>query len=64
MSQKSFMLTTASIFGLIAVLHLIRLIAGWDASIAGWAVPNWLSIAAFLVAAYLAFEGFRWSKRG
>ncbi|MBI2546754.1 hypothetical protein HYV81_06265 [Candidatus Woesearchaeota archaeon] len=39
-----------SLFGLIALIHLIRLFVRFDARIAGWHVPLWAS-SAFLVAA-------------
>ena len=62
MNQKSFNLITALIFLVIAILHLLRIVFGWSAVIGGWEVPQWVSWAAFLVAGYLAYEGFRLSK--
>lgn len=59
MNQRSFNLVTGLIFLVIAVLHLLRIAFGWSAVIGGWAVPEWVSWAAFLVAGYLAYEGFR-----
>lgn len=52
------MRVTALIFLAIAVLHGLRLYYGWGAIVGGWLVPMWLSWAAVLVAAYLAFQGF------
>jgi len=31
----------------------------WSVILNGWAVPMWVSSIAFVVAAYLAFEGLR-----
>lgn len=63
MSQKTFLLTVAALFSLIALLHLLRLVFGWEAIIGGLIVPMWVSWAAVLVAGYLAFEGLRLGKR-
>ncbi len=63
MSYGSYALATGVIFLVIAVLHLLRVIFGWDATIAGVAVPKWVSWIALLVAGYLASEGFRLSRR-
>jgi len=62
MSQKTFCLTAGVIFGMIAVLHLLRLVFGWAAQIGGWVAPGWISIVALLVAGFLAYEGLRLSK--
>lgn len=63
MSQKAFSLTTGVVFLLIAVGHLLRLIFGWEAVIAGGGVPMWASWIAFVVAGYLAYEGLRLSRK-
>ena len=62
MSQKTFSLAAAPIFAVIALLHLLRLVLGWDAMIGGWAVPTWLSWVALVIAASLAYQGFRLRK--
>lgn len=57
--QKTYYLVTGVIFSLIALLHALRLVYGWEAVIGGWAVPMWLSGLALLVALFLSFQGFR-----
>jgi hypothetical protein len=42
-----------------AVLHLLRIIFGWAAEIAGVGVPIWASWLALVVAGALAWFGFR-----
>ncbi len=59
MNQNSYAIATGIIFFVIAFLHLLRLLYGWDATIAGWAVPKWVSGVALVIAGYLAYEGFR-----
>ena len=58
MKQGAFGLVTSSIFALIALLHALRLFYGWTATIGDWTVPVWVSAVGFLIAAYLAFQGF------
>ena len=61
MSQKAYLKTAAFIFLVIAALHLLRLVFGWEAVFEGWAVPQWVSVAALAVSGYLAYEGFKLS---
>jgi ABC transporter substrate binding protein len=58
MKQGAFLLVTSSIFALIALLHALRLLYGWSVTIGGWAVPVWVSALGFLIAGYLACQGF------
>ena len=63
MNQKTFSLVTGLIFLLIAVIHVLRLAFKWEAVLNGWVVPMWVSAVALLIAAYLAFEGLKLSRR-
>ena len=58
MKQGAFLLATSSIFALIALLHALRLIYGWNVAIGEWTVPVWVSAVGFLIAGYLAVQGF------
>ena len=62
MSTKTYSLTVAVIFGIIAVLHALRILLGWDAAIGGWAVPMWLSWLALIIAGYLSYMGYKLSR--
>ncbi len=63
MSQRMFSATTGVIFLLIAVLHALRVVFGTEAVLEGWALPMWVSWVAALIAAYLACQGYRLSKK-
>ena len=54
MNQKTFSLTAGVIFSLVTLLHVLRLLFGWEAIITGWAVPTWFSWGAILIAGYLS----------
>jgi hypothetical protein len=63
MTQRTFSLVTAGIFSLIALLHAVRLLRGWQLTIEGTIVPIWISWIGLVIAAYLAYEGFRLASR-
>ncbi len=63
MSQRVFCLTGGVVFLLIAIGHLLRLIFGWKAVIAGGAVPMWATWVALVIAGYLAYEGLMLSRK-
>ena len=63
MTQGAFLLVTSSLFAVMALLHALRLIYGWNVTIGGWTVPVWVSAVGFLIAGYLAFQGFLLLKR-
>lgn len=63
MNARTFFHTTGIIFLLIAVLHLLRLVFGWEAVLGGAVVPMWPSVIAVLIAAYLSYQSFRMEKR-
>ena len=63
MSQRTFSLVVGLIFLVIAVIHVLRLAFKWEAVLNGWAVPMWVSALTLLIAAYLAFEGLKLSRR-
>ncbi len=59
MKQRAFLKIAAVIFGIVALLHLIRAIYEWPAQIGFFAVPVWLSWLAFVVAGALCLSAFR-----
>ncbi len=63
MTQRTFSLVTAVLFFLIALLHAVRLLRGWQVIIEGAVVPMWISWIGLAVAAYLAYQGLRLARR-
>jgi len=62
MSTRAFLRTAGVIFGLVSLLHLLRLLLGWDAVIGGWSVPAWYSWLAAALGAYLSYTAFKLAK--
>ena len=59
MNQKTYMTVTATLFLVMAVVHLLRIIFGWQAEIGGLSIPFWASWLAIFVAGALAYFGFK-----
>ncbi|MEK6581227.1 MAG: hypothetical protein AABY50_06045 [Nitrospirota bacterium] len=53
--MKPFTKIAIAVFSLVAVLHLLRLIFGWEVIVSGFTVPVWFSAIGFIIAAGLAF---------
>ena len=58
MNRRSYFFVTAVVFSVIGLLHLLRIVVGWEAIAGGWSIPMWLSWVAMIVAAVLAVQGF------
>lgn len=52
--MKPFTTIAVVAFSLVALLQLLRVIAGWEVTVNGIAIPIWVSAIAFVVAAALA----------
>ena len=61
--MRPFTTLAAAIFGLMAVVHLYRLVRPFDVAVGGTPVPQWASIVALLVTALLAVMLWREARR-
>ena len=59
MHRKTYLFVTAIVFSVIGVVHLLRIVLGWEAAVGGWSIPMWLSWLAMIVTAVFAYYGFR-----
>ncbi len=57
--MQAYLQISGAVFGLIALLHIIRLLLNWPAQVAGWTVPLWISWIAILVSGALSVWAFR-----
>ncbi len=62
MTPRVFSLITATLFSLIALLHVLRLLRGWQVTIGDVEVPVWLSWIGLAIAGYLAYQGVKISR--
>ena len=63
MDKNQSLMLAAVIFGVIALLHLIRAVLGLEAMIASYEIPAWISYFAVIVAGYLAWLMYNASKK-
>lgn len=63
MNPKGYFLISGVIFLVVALVHLSRLISGWDVQIAGRMVPHWASVVGVLLSGGLSAWGFRLASR-
>lgn len=61
--MKSFTKFGSAIFGLIALLHVLRLVRGWEAEIGGLVIPLWVSGLAVVLSALMSWGLWKESQR-
>ena len=62
MSQRMFNLVAGLLFGLLALVHAVRIATSSGAMVAGWSLPTWTSAIAVLAGAFLAVVALRLNK--
>ena len=58
--MKPFTNLAIAIFILVAVMHLLRLVYGWEATVNSVVIPLWVSVMGLLIAGALAY--FLWRE--
>ncbi|QYR53806.1 hypothetical protein [Lysobacter soyae] len=59
MKQSAYAKLVGTIFALLALFHVCRLVVGLPIDVGGWAMPNALSILGLVVAGALSWLGFK-----
>ncbi len=62
MTARSFAQLAAAIFTIVALMHIARLLTGWPVTIGTLSIPLWASWVGVVVAALLAWLGFKASR--
>jgi len=62
MRKNTYLVTTATVFLVVAILHALRLIYGWEGVIGNWRVPFWLSWIVVIFTLCLSWQGFHHKK--
>ena len=57
--MKPFTTIAVAVFALVAVVHLLRILAGWQVIVAGFVIPVWWSAFGLVVAGGLALMVWR-----
>ena len=61
--MRAYLIVTRTLFALIALFHLTRMLTHWSAVIGGWAAPLWVPGLGFVVAGALSVWGAQLSRR-
>jgi hypothetical protein len=60
--KKPFTVLAVLVFALVALIHLLRLVFGWEVTFNGSVLPMWISILGLVFAGGLA-AGLWWESR-
>lgn len=61
--MRRYLQISGAIFGIVTIVHILRLAFGWSAEIAGWNVPLWVSWVAIVAAGALCVWALRLAAR-
>jgi acyl-CoA reductase-like NAD-dependent aldehyde dehydrogenase len=64
MKARTYLIISGCIFGIVAILHLLRVVNGWTLVLGPWTVPMWVSWVGTIVPALLCGWAFRLSLSG
>ena len=59
MNKKATLTLATFIFLLVAILHLVRYLLGWELTIDNCSVPQWASILGTIIPAILAYNLYK-----
>jgi hypothetical protein len=63
MDKSKYLLISSCIFGLVAALHLFRVLRSLSLTIGSWTLPIWVSVFAFVVLSLLSYRGITLWRR-
>ena len=63
MSSRTYLVISGTVFGIVAALHLLRVVNGWAVVVGPWSAPMWVSWLGTLVPAVLCVWAFRLASR-
>lgn len=61
--KKPFTMLAVLVFAIVALVHLLRLVFGWEVTINGAVMPVWLSVLGLVIAGGLAVMLWRESRK-
>ncbi len=62
--SRVYLFVSGLMFAVIALLHLLRLVNGWQLELGPWSLPMWVSWGGAIGPGLLSAWGFRLATRG
>ena len=62
-SERAFHNFAGTVFAVVALLHLSRILFGWQFVLGSWTVPYWLNGLGTIVTAFLSYFSFHLGKK-
>lgn len=59
MSSKMYYRVSGTVFAIVSLAHLARVVLGWNIVVGVYSIPAWLSLAAVVVAGFLSYSAFK-----
>ena len=59
MSTRPYLAVSGTFFGGVALLHVLRVVNGWQAVVGPWSAPMWISWLGTVIPAVLCAWAFR-----
>jgi len=59
MRQRTFSIVSGVFFSLITLLHIGRVVFGWNVTVGNSVIPMWISWIAIVVGGYFAYQSFK-----
>ena len=63
MNSRAYLVISGTIFGIVAILHLLRVVNGWAVVVGPWSAPMWISWLGTLLPAVLCVWALRLASR-
>ncbi|KKS23870.1 MAG: hypothetical protein UU82_C0017G0004 [Candidatus Nomurabacteria bacterium GW2011_GWC2_41_8] len=63
MTKNNFISVASYVFLIVGIMHIARLLTGWQVQINGFMIPMWIYWVEAFASLYLSFLGFRLSKK-
>lgn len=63
MNVRPYLLVSGVLFCLVAILHLLRVVNGWELQFGPWSVPMWFSWGGTIIPGALSVWAFRLAGR-
>ena len=62
MNSRTYLVISGTVFGIVAVLHFLRVVNGWIMVLGPWSVPIWVSWLGTLVRLFCVSGLFGWHR--